>query len=176
MSVVSLCTNPNGDLYAGTPGDGVFRSTNNGASWSAVNSGLTNLFVYALAVDSSRYVYAGTAGGGVFRTAQPVSVGQGGLPALPSSYALLQNYPNPFNPSTQIKFDLTEAGNVWLVVYDVLGRHVAELANGYHEAGYHSETWDASNQASGVYFARFNVTDALGNVKYSKINKLVLMK
>ncbi|MEK9136416.1 MAG: hypothetical protein AAB393_04785, partial [Bacteroidota bacterium] len=41
---------------------------------------------------------------------------------LPSTYALHTNYPNPFNPTTEIKFDLPVAGNVSLVVYDVLGR------------------------------------------------------
>ena len=95
---------------------------------------------------------------------------------LPTVFALHQNYPNPFNPSTEIRFDLPEASTVSLIIYDVLGRQVAELASGYDEAGYHSVTWNATNQASGVYFARFNVADASGNVKYTKINKLVLMK
>lgn len=63
-----------------------------------------------------------------------------------------------------------------LVVYDVLGREVATLASGYREAGYHSATWNADGQASGVYFARFNVTSVDGKNTYSKINKLVLMK
>ena len=95
---------------------------------------------------------------------------------LPTVFALHQNYPNPFNPSTEIRFDLPEGGHILLILYDVLGREVATLANGYHEAGYHSVTWNASNQASGIYFAHFNATDASGNVKYTKINKLVLMK
>ncbi len=95
---------------------------------------------------------------------------------VPKEYDLQQNYPNPFNPSTQIRFDLPEGGQMSLVVYDVLGRQVAELANGYHKAGNHSVTWNAAVQASGIYFARFNVTDAYGNSRYSKVNKLVLMK
>jgi hypothetical protein len=95
---------------------------------------------------------------------------------LPTTFALHQNYPNPFNPTTEIRFDLPDAGNVSLVVYDVLGREVVELASGHREAGYHSATWNASGQSSGVYFARFNVTNADGKVAYSKINKLLLMK
>ena len=95
---------------------------------------------------------------------------------LPLVYELKQNYPNPFNPSTQIKFDLPEASTVSLIIYDVLGRQIADLSSGYHGAGSYSVTWNASNQASGAYFARFNAADANGNVKYSKINRLLLMK
>jgi len=95
---------------------------------------------------------------------------------LPTEFALHQNYPNPFNPSTQIKFDLPEASNVSLVVYDVLGRKVVELADGFFEAGYQSATWNAKDAASGVYFAQFKATKQSGAVAYSKINKLVLMK
>ncbi len=95
---------------------------------------------------------------------------------LPVQFALRQNYPNPFNPTTEIRFDLPDAGNVSLVVYDVLGREVVELENGNREAGYHSVIWNASDQASGVYFARFNVTNAEGKVAFSKINKLMLIR
>ncbi|HCV43412.1 MAG TPA: hypothetical protein DGH68_07995 [Bacteroidetes bacterium] len=96
--------------------------------------------------------------------------------ATPTEYNLHAPYPNPFNPSTQINFELLDAGNISLVVYDMLGREVANLASGYREAGYHSATWNASGQASGVYFARFNVTNAEGKVTYAKVNKLVLTK
>lgn len=94
----------------------------------------------------------------------------------PSAIRLLQNYPNPFNPNTILSFDLPEPANVSLVVYDVLGRKIAELAEGSHGAGTHTAIWNAEQQASGVYFARFVVTSSSGEVKYSKVNKLVLMK
>jgi hypothetical protein len=96
--------------------------------------------------------------------------------ALPTEFALHQNYPNPFNPTTEIRFDLPDAGNVSLVVFDVLGREVATLASEYREAGYHSARWNASNQASGVYFARFSVINAQGKMAYSKVNKLMLIR
>jgi ligand-binding sensor domain-containing protein len=51
------------NLFAGTDG-GVFLSTTNGASWTAVNTGLTNTSVRSLAVSGSN-LFAGT-GGGVF--------------------------------------------------------------------------------------------------------------
>jgi photosystem II stability/assembly factor-like uncharacterized protein len=36
------------NIFAGTYGGGVFLSTNSGKTWSAVNSGLTNYFIYSL--------------------------------------------------------------------------------------------------------------------------------
>ena len=57
-------TAPN-TLYAGTNGGGVFKSTDGGTTWSAFNTGLTNLSVYALAIDSTM-LYAGTWYGGAF--------------------------------------------------------------------------------------------------------------
>lgn len=94
----------------------------------------------------------------------------------PTEFALHQNFPNPFNPTTEIRFDLPDAGNVSLAIYDVLGREVANLVSGYREPGYHSATWVATEHASGVYFARFTSSDATGRVVFSKLNKLLLVK
>ena len=93
----------------------------------------------------------------------------------PVAYSLA-NYPNPFNPATRINYHLPAPGQVSLVVYDLLGRKAAELVTGYHEAGYHSIIWNASDQASGVYFARITVSDPLGQVQFTKISKLALVK
>ena len=54
-------------LFAGTWGGGVYRSTDNGTSWTRVSAGLTNTVVLAFAV-SGTTLYAGTEGGGVFRS------------------------------------------------------------------------------------------------------------
>ena len=61
-------------LYAGTnvagTGGGVFKSTNGGASWSAVNSGLTETKVWALAINptTTSTLYVATNYGGVFKS------------------------------------------------------------------------------------------------------------
>lgn len=55
---------------------------------------------------------------------------------MPSSFTL-SNHPNLFNPTTEILFGLSEASAVRVVVYDVLGRAVARLAEGRYEAGQH---------------------------------------
>ncbi len=72
--------------------------------------------------------------------------------AVPKVYAMEQNYPNPFNPTTVISYQLPVATHVRLVVFDVLGREVATLANGVREAGYYKESFNASGLSSGLYF------------------------
>ena len=73
----------------------------------------------------------------------------------PPEFRLEQNYPNPFNPSTTFKFSLSRGGKTSLKIYDALGREVANLFNGYAEAGeWLSVVFDASGFASGTYLAR----------------------
>ena len=75
---------------------------------------------------------------------------------LPQESKITANYPNPFNPVTNIVFDLAEvnAGNVEISVYDIQGRKVDVLHNGWLDAGTGYEfTWNASTVASGKYFA-----------------------
>ena len=85
-------------------------------------------------------------------------------------YALYQNFPNPFNPSTTITFDLKNAGTVKLNVFDLLGREVAVLMNGYRESGRYQVSFDAAGLPSGVYLYRIETSE------FSSIQKMVLMK
>jgi len=59
---------------------------------------------------------------------------------------------------------------VHLAVYDVLGRMVADLAEGDYQAGNYKIDFNASNLVSGVYFYR------LAAGKYVSVKKLMLMK
>lgn len=64
-----------------------------------------------------------------------------------------------------VPFSLPEAADVRLVVYDALGREVAVLADGTHEAGRHTATFEGGTLAPGVYLARLVVeTEAGPNV------------
>ena len=85
-----------------------------------------------------------------------VSIDGSGIPGetLPKQITLSQNYPNPFNPSTNIQFELPQAGPVQLEVYDMVGRRVATLINEQVTAGSHTITFDAGSLSSGVYTYR----------------------
>ncbi len=88
----------------------------------------------------------------------------------PTSYLLSQNYPNPFNPTTKISFSLPKAGDVKLVVYDILGKEVATLVNDYRTAGTHQVEFNASNLASGVYLYRIEAGE------FRDVKRMMLVK
>ena len=83
------------------------------------------------------------------------AVGITGGVNLPNIISLFPNYPNPFNPITIIRFNIpfsVIAKSLSLRIYDINGREVDMLVNSIKEAGYHEIQWNASNQASGMYF------------------------
>ncbi|MBU0520241.1 T9SS type A sorting domain-containing protein [bacterium] len=87
-----------------------------------------------------------------------------------TEFKLIGAYPNPFNPTTTISYALPAAGTVELSVFDISGREVAKLVDGYRDEGVHEVQFDASCVSSGIYFCRLTYD---GRVE---IEKLVLMK
>ena len=76
---------------------------------------------------------------------------------LPKDFSMAQNFPNPFNPETNIEFQLETASSIQLGIFDVLGREIARLADGYFEAGSYRTKWNGTDAggkrvASGIYF------------------------
>jgi hypothetical protein len=102
-------------------------------------------------------------------------IGVGEHPVLPTTYGLMQNVPNPFNPTTVIRFDIPEAANVVLGVYDISGRLVRTLVDRELPRARHSVEWDGRDNrgtrvASGVYFYKI---EAGG---FTAAKKMVLLK
>ncbi len=94
---------------------------------------------------------------------------------IPAKFVLFPNYPNPFNPTTTIKFGIPKAGQVELVVYDLLGRKVKTLLNENTHVGYHSVVWDGTNDygnkvSTGIYFYRLKA----GSLQQTQ--KMILLK
>jgi len=65
----SLFISSRGDLFAGTDGDGIFRSADSGTTWLQINNGLNASVLNGLAVTPNGNVFAATLGGGVSRSA-----------------------------------------------------------------------------------------------------------
>ncbi len=93
----------------------------------------------------------------------------------PTTYKLYNNYPNPFNPSTKIGFELPKDSHVKLVIYDIVGRDVAQVTDADYPAGYTELTWNGTNNhgtivSSGVYFYRISAD------KWNKVMKMLMIK
>lgn len=78
----------------------------------------------------------------------------------PARFSLEQNYPNPFNPSTGIRYQISEQSRVTMKVFDLLGKEVATLVDGYREPGAYTAVFDAGAVAgglpSGIYLCKMN--------------------
>jgi hypothetical protein len=86
------------------------------------------------------------------------------------SFQLMQNYPNPFNPTTNISFNLPNAADVNLSVYNLLGQRVATLIDGRTmNSGSHTVAFDARNLASGVYIYRLEAGNYISNKRMTLI-------
>ncbi len=139
-------------IYAGSYW-GVYRSTDNGASWSKFGTGLPNAIVDDIAIQYSTHnLRVATHGRGAWQV--DLLTGIASPSKTPETFVANQNYPNPFNPSTVISYQLSINSFTTLKVYDVLGREVATLVNERQNAGSHSIVFDGSNLPSGVYFYR----------------------
>jgi hypothetical protein len=93
----------------------------------------------------------------------------------PDKFALFQNQPNPFNPETRISYYLSEACKVELSIYNVLGRKVKILFDGYQTSGTKTLVWDGKDDqgnqlSSGIYFYRLQAGT------FSQTRKMSLIK
>ena len=79
--------------------------------------------------------------------------------ATPEVFALNAAYPNPFAARATVPYAVPEASDVRVVLYDVLGREVAVLVDGFVDAAYHEAPLDASALPNGTYLVRMT-TDA----------------
>lgn len=89
---------------------------------------------------------------------------------IPEEISVSAVYPNPFNPVTKLEFSVPTEMDVQVVIYDMMGREIFELASGLYEPGYYEVQWNASQQSSGIYFVKI----IAGN--YISTQKLMLVK
>ena len=93
----------------------------------------------------------------------------------PEKFALHQSYPNPFNPETTISYDISNVGNVEIVVYNMMGREIKTLVSGYHSPSTYQVIWNGTDNRgkivpSGVYFYQMNSSE------FSQVNKVMFLK
>ncbi|MEC9448438.1 MAG: LamG-like jellyroll fold domain-containing protein [Candidatus Neomarinimicrobiota bacterium] len=94
---------------------------------------------------------------------------------LPKQFALHDNYPNPFNPNTTIRFDLPKEIDVSIIIFNLLGQKVKTIDKSQMNAGFHSITWNGTNDhgaqvSAGMYLYQLRTSD------FVKTKKMVLLK
>jgi len=93
-----------------------------------------------------------------------------------AGFKLQQNVPNPFNPVTEVAFQVPDGGaNMSLRIYDVSGRLVRTLVDGYQPSGAGSVSWDGTNDA-GAKVASGMYTYRLTAPTYTESKKMLLLK
>ena len=98
---------------------------------------------------------------------------------LPKSIKLYQSYPNPFNPSTTVKFEINQLSNIYIKVFNILGKEITTLLNKELSPGSYAIDWDARDSngqllPSGVYLLKLSANNEAGN--YTQTIKSLLLK
>lgn len=161
------------------PGGGVYKSTNEGQTFTVINNGLpqnpvASKIIRDLSDTSFVKLKLGlfnnqNNGAQIYTQSFPIGIQQISN-EVPKGFSLLQNFPNPFNPVTNIRFQLAKSGFVKLIVFDILGREVESLVNKNLNAGTFEIDFNASNLTSGIYFYRI-IGDGFAETK-----KMILTK
>lgn len=103
---------------------------------------------------------------------------------VPESPILLSIYPNPFNPKLAISYSvfvetstdrqLLTVNKIDISIYNIQGKLIENLFVGEQTSGKYKLVWDASNQPSGLYFIKAEMSNSSGN--YQTVEKYLLMK
>ena len=94
---------------------------------------------------------------------------------VPDKFNLSQNFPNPFNPVTSIQFQVPQASEVSIIIYDMLGQQVKALFADQVQAGQYTVEWDGTNNAglkmsSGSYIYRMTAGE------FVETKEMILLK
>jgi len=148
-------------------GRGIFKSSDAGNTWQAVNSGLGVHYFSTITLhpSNSSIIYAVSSGNGIEKG---IDSNVSGSVELESGSVLKKSFnsPNPFSSSTEINFQLSINSSITLSIFDIHGRLVRTLlSNEYYLAGKHSIVWDGLNNShesvvSGTYFYRINTDNS----------------
>lgn len=109
------------------------------------------------------------------RNTKPISTALDYGTTTPTAYRLDQNYPNPFNAMTIISYYLPIHSDVSLMIYDIAGREIYTLWDGFQSAGAHRDEWKAVDSngrllPSGIYFSRMQTG------YYSRTMKMTILR
>jgi hypothetical protein len=96
--------------------------------------------------------------------------GESFIQQIPNDFTLQNNYPNPFNVSTTIPFAVSKPAKIEIKIINLLGQAIETILDKEVLPGSYTVRWDATNQASGIYFYKFKAGD------FVDIKKALLLK
>jgi len=163
------------------------QSVNGGMTWivagdlpADVNGG--GIHTNDMLIGPDGYLYVSVRRNGperewVYRSAEPVVVAnEPEAPELPGAEFHLSVQPNPLFRRAVVPFSVAEAARVQIVVFDMLGREVAVLADGRYEMGAYQVAFDGKDLPSGMYLVRANVAPENGGAASAFTQRLTLLK
>jgi len=95
--------------------------------------------------------------------------------AMPQNYGLKQNFPNPFNPETMIEYELPQAANIEIIIFNLQGKKIATVIKNYQAAGFHQVKWGGKDEhghsvTSGVYLLQLKADG------FTTVKKMLLLR
>jgi len=110
-----------------------------------------------------------------YHSVRTITVEQAPLTSMVEEFTVLPAYPNPFNPVTTITYGLNNDSKVNITIYDITGQLITTLLNTEQTQGWHSVSWNGTNQQgtqvpAGLYLSR------ILSGKEVKTSKLMLLK
>lgn len=175
LSTLQFVPNTNNNMLVASSAQGTAYSNDAGDTWQILPS-TQPTFALSFVSPTVGWAASYSPSGKIFKFAGELSTAVAERPsAQPSGFHLAQNYPNPFNPTTVIRYEIPQAAQVQLAIYNLLGEKVRTLVDAKESAGVQQVTWDGRNDrgervSSGVYLYRL----AAGEFKMTK--RLLLMK
>lgn len=156
--VSSLAVNSIGHIFAGTEFGGVYRTTNGGASWQQVSSGLTNTVIHSLYMTPGDTLYAGSFGS-IARTTYPtVDIKQ--LAGFEAKATFLEAiYPNPAKGRVAVRYKLDKPSRVSIAVFDGRGEKIMQLINETKVSGTYEFYPDIAGLPPGRYQIKLMTED-----------------
>ncbi|MBC8322794.1 MAG: T9SS type A sorting domain-containing protein [Candidatus Marinimicrobia bacterium] len=109
--------------------------------------------------DSLVYLTSGDNGVYTIRNEHQLAIDTNSEGSLPDKFILHQSYPNPFNGYTVLSYSLPQESDVLLNIYDLQGRLIKTVTQGYRNAGRFKISWNGTNSqgqsvSSGVYLVQ----------------------
>ena len=71
---------------------------------------------------------------------------------LPDYSSIIEVYPNPFNPIININLNVVNSDYLDIGIFDVNGKKIYEIFEGYKHFGKYQYRWDAAHFSSGIYY------------------------